>query len=203
MLTDRGQRTRAALIEAARRVFSESGFVDGSVLAIAQAAGVSNATFYTYFRSKEEIFLDVAAELVQDLEFATDDMIDPRSLSVSITKANAYVIDTYAAHGKMLRVVAEAADHNVAIREAWRDIRRSTVAAAARNYANLQAGGHLDSSLSPNLLATVLGGATEHAAYVATFLDPEVDRGELERALHHVWLNALTPPRPAKRTANR
>jgi AcrR family transcriptional regulator len=115
-LTVRGRRTRAALIEAARRVFSQSGYVDGSVVAITQEAGVSNATFYPYFRSKEEIFLDVAAGLIHDIAISTEDLVEHASLAAGIAAANASFIDTYTVHGRMLRVVAEAADHNDTIR---------------------------------------------------------------------------------------
>jgi AcrR family transcriptional regulator len=208
-LTHRGRRTQAALLEAANKVFSESGFIDGSVVAIAHMAGVSNATFYTYYRSKEEIFLEVAAGLLRDIAHSTEDLDQPLALPVGIAKANAYFFDSYARHGRMLRVVAEAANHSEAIRVAWRDIRRVTIDAAARTYAALQAGGHVDRTLSPDLLAGVLGGATEQAAYLATFLDPEVDRIELERTLNHVWFSTLTTavadpgPRRRRKTAAR
>ncbi|HZM26793.1 MAG TPA: TetR/AcrR family transcriptional regulator [Gemmatimonadales bacterium] len=54
-------RTRAALIEAAGRVFIERGFAGSSVEAIAAEAGFTRGAFYSNFRSKEELF----AELLQ------------------------------------------------------------------------------------------------------------------------------------------
>jgi len=53
--------TRAALLEAAARVFVERGFVGASVEAIATEAGYSRGAFYSNFESKEQLF----AELLQ------------------------------------------------------------------------------------------------------------------------------------------
>jgi AcrR family transcriptional regulator len=62
-LAAKGQRTRARLLEAAERVFSELGYNDASIVKITEAAGVGQGTFYLYFQSKAEIF----DQLVRDL----------------------------------------------------------------------------------------------------------------------------------------
>ncbi len=61
--TQKGERTRQALIEAAEQIFAELGYQDASVSKITEAAGVGQGTFYLYFESKLEIF----EELVEDL----------------------------------------------------------------------------------------------------------------------------------------
>ncbi len=53
-------RTREVLIEAARELFLERGYVGTGVDDIAELAAVSRPTFYTYFRSKREILKAVA-----------------------------------------------------------------------------------------------------------------------------------------------
>jgi AcrR family transcriptional regulator len=55
-LAARGQRTRARLLEAAEKVFSELGYNDASIVKITEAAGVGQGTFYLYFPGKAEIF---------------------------------------------------------------------------------------------------------------------------------------------------
>jgi AcrR family transcriptional regulator len=64
LLTARGRRTRATLVDAAKRVFAETPFADTRIADIAARAGVANGTFYTYFDSKEEIFREVAADVL-------------------------------------------------------------------------------------------------------------------------------------------
>src|SRR6476620_9632445 len=61
--TRRGQRTRAALVEAAADVFAEKQFLGTNVSDIAKRAGTAHGTFYRYFNSKEEIFREVALDL--------------------------------------------------------------------------------------------------------------------------------------------
>ena len=55
-VTERGRRTRAALIEAAGRVFAERGYLDATIGDITVAAEVAHGTFYTYFESKRDLF---------------------------------------------------------------------------------------------------------------------------------------------------
>jgi AcrR family transcriptional regulator len=61
--TERGERTRARLLEAAEQIFTDLGYHEASIVKIAEAAGVANGTFYLYFSGKQEIF----DELVEDL----------------------------------------------------------------------------------------------------------------------------------------
>ncbi len=52
---------RELIREAAIQVFSEKGFHQARAEEIAQAAGVAVGTIYNYFKSKEEILLDIFA----------------------------------------------------------------------------------------------------------------------------------------------
>ncbi len=59
---ERGARTRRRLLEAALRRFAEAGFHETGVEEIARDAGVSRATFYQYFDSREQ----VVSELIEE-----------------------------------------------------------------------------------------------------------------------------------------
>ncbi|MCK9898686.1 TetR family transcriptional regulator [Parafrankia colletiae] len=58
----RGSRTRARVVETALALFETQGFHGTSVDDIATAAGVSRATLYQYFESKEQIFVELLQE---------------------------------------------------------------------------------------------------------------------------------------------
>jgi AcrR family transcriptional regulator len=54
-LTPRAEQTRAAIVEAALRLFREHGYEAATMRAIAREAGVSTGNAYYYFASKEEL----------------------------------------------------------------------------------------------------------------------------------------------------
>jgi AcrR family transcriptional regulator len=60
--SEKQAQTRAALLDAAAKVFVERGFQGASVELIAAEAGFTRGAFYSNFSSKEELF----AELLQD-----------------------------------------------------------------------------------------------------------------------------------------
>ena len=56
----KGAETRARLLEAAKKVFEEDGFLDARISDISKRAKLSHGSFYHYFDSKEQIFREVA-----------------------------------------------------------------------------------------------------------------------------------------------
>ncbi len=58
----KGERTRAALLDAARRLFVSKGYHGTSMRAIADEAGLALGGIYNHFGTKEDIFVAVFAE---------------------------------------------------------------------------------------------------------------------------------------------
>ncbi len=71
---DRQQRTREALIDAARGVFSEDGYHAASLDRIARVAGHSKGAVYSNFANKSALFMAV---MDRNLELSRDDLRDP------------------------------------------------------------------------------------------------------------------------------
>lgn len=63
LLSARGQRTRARILEAAEEVFGDLGYHEASIVKITEAAGVAQGTFYLYFASKQDVFEELVADL--------------------------------------------------------------------------------------------------------------------------------------------
>lgn len=57
---------RQAIIDTARVVFSEQGFAETSMSAIAAKLGGSKATLYNYFASKEELFVAIIQQFAAE-----------------------------------------------------------------------------------------------------------------------------------------
>src|ERR1700685_2903920 len=53
---DRADQTRARILDAATREFSDNGLAGARTERIAEAAGVNKALLYYYFRSKEALY---------------------------------------------------------------------------------------------------------------------------------------------------
>jgi len=61
-MTQRGEATRARLIEATRSVVREVGYAHASTRVIAQAAGVAEGTIYRHFPDKASLFFATVVE---------------------------------------------------------------------------------------------------------------------------------------------
>lgn len=59
---------KAALLTAAQQVFSERGYHATSITEIVTQASVARGTFYQYFDSKKDIFLELLASLISELQ---------------------------------------------------------------------------------------------------------------------------------------
>ena len=67
---------REAILEAASKVFMEAGFEGASMAEISKVTGGSKATLYSYFKSKEELFVDV-------MHHAAHQQLDPMLSSLN------------------------------------------------------------------------------------------------------------------------
>jgi AcrR family transcriptional regulator len=65
--TARGQLTRQKLLEAAEEVFGSKSYWEAGVVDVISRAGVSQGTFYVYFRSKQDIFRELVLSLSRAL----------------------------------------------------------------------------------------------------------------------------------------
>lgn len=70
-VTARGEATRRKILDAAEEVFGEMGYYEGSVSEITRRAGVAQGTFYLYFHTKREIFVELVMDIGVRLRAAT------------------------------------------------------------------------------------------------------------------------------------
>ncbi|MEU9734756.1 TetR/AcrR family transcriptional regulator [Streptomyces sp. NPDC048002] len=62
--TSKGARTRARIVAAAAQRFDEQGYHGTSLQEIAEAAGISKATIYHHFKTKDEILVEILHTLM-------------------------------------------------------------------------------------------------------------------------------------------
>jgi AcrR family transcriptional regulator len=67
VLTAKGRQTRAAIEQAAHKLFAERGFHGTTLADITSAAGKSPAVFYRYFADKEDLLAALAESFLHDV----------------------------------------------------------------------------------------------------------------------------------------
>ncbi|MGC5247629.1 TetR family transcriptional regulator [Gordonia sp. DT219] len=193
-VTARGERTRAALITAARRIFERDGFSDARLTDITAEAKCSTGTFYTYFDSKEEILDAVLALAHEDMlhpglpHVETRAQDDPYAV---LEAANRAYFEAYKRNAK-LRLVLEQVSANIPeFREKRR--RRGQVFATrnARHIKDLQDRGLADPDLDPLVAATALSGMVSRMAYQAFALGDYADLDQMVVTATRLWANAI------------
>lgn len=198
--TQRGLRTRAALVAAARKVFEKRGYLDTRLSDITKAAKCSAGTFYTYFASKEEIFAAV-------LEVAQEDMMHPGMPRVAedadpaqiIAASNRAYFLAYQRNAKLMGLLEQVATIDPEFATLRRQRAEAFVLRNARSIENLQERGLTDAELDPMLASRALSGMVSRLAYThfVTGYDG-VEPAPLDALIdtaNRLWINALRIPR--------
>jgi len=190
--TARGQRTKAALVHAAARVFERDGFLDARIADIAAEAGVATGSFYTYFDSKEAIFREVADELIDDLyqQSHVGDVAGPDPVA-RISAANRLYVESFARHAALYSVVVQVASINPEFRARRQKSRLAFVERAERGIRSMQKAGQADRSLDPALTAAMLCGMVENFAEVRHLLGQSFDDEDAVAAMTDIWARAI------------
>jgi AcrR family transcriptional regulator len=123
----KGERSRNGLKIAAARELERVGYRDLRVSDINEAAGVSNALFYVYFKNKEEITREVLSEFLASFG-REDTRSDPtqrapakRSVIESIYRGNLKYARTFAANPGLMRCLMQFGDEIPEFGKLWRD----------------------------------------------------------------------------------
>lgn len=76
MNSQKRQEKEAGIIDAAEKVFHNVGFKNAKMDDIAKAAGITKVTLYSYFQSKENLYLSIAYRAVNSLSKSFNDIVN-------------------------------------------------------------------------------------------------------------------------------
>jgi AcrR family transcriptional regulator len=183
--TERGRRTRAALLQAARQAFEQRGFDDCRMNDIADAAGVSHGTVYTYFDSKEEVLGGVIDELLVELQ---DDLrTGSKDPMARIEEANRRYLVAYRENARFLQVVEQASVTDPGMGTRLDEFRRRYHARVGAALRRLQDQGRIPAELPADVAATALCAMVE--GFSRYWHKPLTD--DINATLTRLWVNAL------------
>jgi len=190
--TARGVRTRAALVTAARTVFERDGFLASRLTDITAEANCSTGTFYTYFVSKEQIFLAV-------MEAAKEDMLHPGMPHVEesddpvdvIEASNRAYFEAYQRNAKLMMLQEQVATIDADFRQQRLERGEAFARRNAKGIKRLQDAGLVDVHLDPVMTARALSGMVGRLAYSSFALGMGWSVDELVETSTRLWANAL------------
>lgn len=198
-VTARGARRRATLIDAARKVFERSGYLDARLTDITKEAQCSTGSFYTYFKNKEEIFAAV-------LEIAQEDMLHPGMAHVPDSRdpypvleaSNRAYLEAYRRNAKLMGLLEQVASVDPTFRELRRRRAEAFIQRNARGIADLQKRGLADEELDPLLASQALSGMVSRVAFTAFVTGADdaepVDFEQVLYTVTRIWANGLRFP---------
>lgn len=190
-LTDRGRKTRDALLVAARSVFEDKGYPATRMSDIADAAGVAHGTVYTYFEDKAAVFDAVVDELTKQLAVDWRVGVDDADPVTRIEEANRRFLESYNAHVRLLEVVEQAGVANPEYRELLTEFRQRYVERAVAGIRRLQREGVVDRTLDPYLAGSALCAMVEGFGRQWLGRREEHDPELVTATLTRLWARAL------------
>jgi AcrR family transcriptional regulator len=199
----KGERTRARLVEAAKRVFEQDGFLDARIVDIAETAHLAPGSFYHYFESKEQIFREVAQAQEERLTAPPDEddaEEDPGDSAFErIRRANRRYLRRYRDEAALMGVIEQVSRYDNQVNAARTATMKHFVERAERAIVRLQREGRVDARLRPATAADALGAMVARFAemwLVQGYRDYDFD--EAVDQLSILWANALGLQEPAE-----
>lgn len=199
----KGAATRARLLEAAKAVFEESGFLEARISDIADRASLSHGSFYHYFDSKEQIFREVAeaqeALLTAPGGEERSEGEDTTELE-RIHRANRLYLERYRDNGRIMGVIEEVSRYDSFVNDARMQRQKHFAERAEHAIRRLQGMGVADPDVDPEIAAVALGSMI--GRFAELWFVEGWSQFEFERAVEQVtklWANAIGLKEPVKR----
>lgn len=189
----KGIATRARLLDAAKQVFEEAGFLEARISDIAEAANLSHGSFYHYFDSKEQIFREVAETQEALLTAPAEDDAEPAATERErILRANRLYLERYRDNARIMGVIEEVSRYDAPVNEARMARQKHFADRAEAAVRRLQAAGEADEAVDPELAALALGSMVARVAelwLVQGWGDYDLD--QVAEQVTRLWANAL------------
>lgn len=193
--TYRGRETSAALQKAAREIIVRKGFLNMTISDITDEAGRSQASFYNYYTSKEDMLAQWAAEFRDEAKArsrAIPDTDDPYELVTHSVRAHWLTYKQRLAEMIGIQQFAMVSDEFAAL---WQEMCNDAIRVIARSVIRAQAHGYCADN-DPWLLASAIVSMLNQSCYTWLVtgdqsLDAPIGDEEAIRTLADIWYRAI------------
>ena len=200
----KGVQTRARLVDAAKQIFEENGFLEARISDIAERAGLSHGSFYHYFDSKEQVFREVAEEVLNRLASPMTDIVLVHGSSTPpaerLRDAIHRHLEMYQEDARIMAVIEQVSRYDDYVRDVIEKQNREGRELMADSIKQLQKRGMADRALEPQIASAALGSMTSRFAEL--WLAQELVDFDLDAASETVtrlFVNALGLDERARR----
>ena len=179
---ERGEATREALVDAARRLFGERGFNSTSLDEIVKEAGVTKGALYHHFSDKEELFKAVAESIRSETTTKLQDLfLLPDSFS-ALEAGCLAIFDAYLDPAVRQVVLTDA--RSVLSPAAYRDLQSRDESAFVRaTLRRAMREGVIETQPLRPLASMLTGAIGEACTLIADANDPGTARDDVGRVL--------------------
>jgi AcrR family transcriptional regulator len=197
-------RTRARLLDSAKKVFEREGFLEARIVDIAETAQIAPGSFYHYFDSKQQIFREVARAQEERLTAPPDDPAPGLADATPwdrIRRANRLYLQRYRDEAAIMGVIEQVSRYDPQVNAARMATMKHFVERAERAIWRLQRDGLADRRIRPSMAADALGAMVARFAelwLVQGYRDYDFD--DAVEQLTILWGNALGLEHPRGRT---
>lgn len=190
--TERGRRTRERLTRAAEQVFVRDGYLATKITDITETAGMSNGSFYTYFRSKAEI-LRALTDRIHSEMYAASSLPRREGMSARerIEEVNRSYVRAYRQNAGLLGIVEQVATFNDEFREMRRVTRHTFRTRIERNLRRLAEIGAIEPLAHPQAAADALTSMVSNFCYVSMVLGEDYDEDVTVETLTTLWVRGI------------
>jgi TetR/AcrR family fatty acid metabolism transcriptional regulator len=160
------------ILESATRLFSEKGFGEATVSAIAKGSGITPSSLYTYFKSKEDVLFAIIEDFMSECRHGLEEhLAGLQGAETKLRKAVWFHCRVYSGNKDEIKIILEA--------RSYPRFYASSAYGALKAYAALITGiiregmeeGVLKGLNSPLILRDMILGAVDHIAINWTLKD--------------------------------
>lgn len=197
-----GRERRARLLEAGNEVFSEVGYTGATVDDLIERASTSRATFYRYFRNKDDLFNELTRACFRDMRAIVDELGRVRASDVDVAE-----IEEVLRHYRELH-----ARHAGVFRAWWERVARLDPEVAAKeghvfnrlveSLTQFVSDARVESLVPPEVQAALLYLLIEGSYMAVSWrwsrIDADTVAPTLARMVHRTYLGGDAPRRTSR-----
>lgn len=188
MTRNKGEMSKRKLYQAAEELFAQNGLQSTRVSDIVAKAGLTQAAFYLYFNSKEDLFRQMLHEFDQQLILLSDagkqaSTLSTKDIHQHVKNTFIHLFTLFGKNPNLTRIALQHADDSD-------QIRRKIVGQIANNMANNQRSGLVNPEIDPWVAAESIVAITEQLVHCFVLTEKK-SATELAEQVAHIFLNGI------------